>query len=126
MSGPAGQSLVATLTWPRGLESAAVSLRVHIVLVGYLLVILVKHAVTAQEYSWRTYHLWLGRGISRPVVTCRKMCGCVDCNLAWSLITAVIVSSLVTGILTLVVKGSTALSAGQLWAFFLEYSHHFL
>ena len=35
---------------------------------GGLLVIVLIGAVTAQEYTWRTMHLWLSRGIPRPVL----------------------------------------------------------
>ena len=103
VSGPAGQSLIATFTWPSGLESVSTFAGAHS-LGGLLLVILVS-AVTAQEYSWRTYHLWLGRGVSRLTLLAAK---CVAALFATLLVvvTAVVVGSIVTGILTLVIKGS--------------------
>jgi hypothetical protein len=35
---------------------------------GVLLTIIVVGVVTAREHSWRTWQLWLGRGISRPAL----------------------------------------------------------
>lgn len=103
VSGPSGQTLIATFTWPSGLENVSTFAGAHS-LGGLLLVILVS-AVTAQEYSWRTYHLWLGRGVSRLTLLAAK---CVAALFAILLVvvTAVVVGSIVTGILTLVIKGS--------------------
>jgi ABC-type transport system involved in multi-copper enzyme maturation permease subunit len=39
---------------------------------GGLLAIVLIGAVTAQEYTWRTMHLWLSRGIPRPVLVAAK------------------------------------------------------
>ena len=39
---------------------------------GGLLAIVLIGAVTAQEYTWRTMHLWLSRGIPRPVLIAAK------------------------------------------------------
>jgi ABC-type transport system involved in multi-copper enzyme maturation permease subunit len=103
VSGPAGQSLIATFTWPRGLESVSQFAGAHSL--GGLLLVILLSAVTAQEYSWRTYHLWLGRGVSRLTLLAAK---CVVALIATLLVvvTAVIVGSITTGILTLVIKGS--------------------
>ncbi len=97
------QQLAASFTWPNGLENAGQFADAH-TLGGLLLIILVS-MVTAQEYSWRTYHLWLGRGVSRTILLGAK---CLAALIATFLVvvTAVIVTSLVTGILTLLVKGS--------------------
>jgi ABC-type transport system involved in multi-copper enzyme maturation permease subunit len=40
---------------------------------GVLLTIVVVGVVTAREYSWRTWQLWLGRGISRPALVAAKL-----------------------------------------------------
>jgi ABC-type transport system involved in multi-copper enzyme maturation permease subunit len=103
MPSAAAQQITASFTWPNGLENAAQFASAHS-LGGILLIILVS-MVTAQEYSWRTYHLWLGRGVSRPVLLGAK---CVAALIATFLVevTAIIVTGLVTGILTLVIKGS--------------------
>jgi ABC-type transport system involved in multi-copper enzyme maturation permease subunit len=103
VSGPAGRQLIGTFTWPSGLESVSQFAGAHSL--GGLLLVILLSVLTAQEYSWRTYHLWLGRGVSRLVLLGAK---CVAALIATLLVvvTAVIVGSLVTGILTLVIKGS--------------------
>lgn len=35
---------------------------------GGLLIIVLIGTITAQEYTWRTMHLWLSRGVRRPVL----------------------------------------------------------
>jgi ABC-type transport system involved in multi-copper enzyme maturation permease subunit len=40
---------------------------------GGLLAIVLIGAITAQEYTWRTMHLWLSRGIPRPVLMGAKI-----------------------------------------------------
>ncbi len=54
------------VTWPVALEFA-----IHFVgrtgLGGLLLIVFVA-AATAQEYTWRTLHLWLSRGTPRPLL----------------------------------------------------------
>ncbi|MBV9710908.1 MAG: ABC transporter permease subunit [Ktedonobacteraceae bacterium] len=99
----AGRQLTTLFTWPTGLENAAQFADAHIL--GGLLLIILLSMLTAQEYSWRTYHLWLGRGISRSSLLGAK---CLVALIATFLVvlTSVIVSSAVTGVLTLVVKGS--------------------
>ncbi len=54
------------MTWPEALKTT-LSLVSGNSLGGLLLVILVG-AVTAQEYTWRTLHLWLSHGIPRPAL----------------------------------------------------------
>ena len=40
---------------------------------GALFLIILVGAVTAQEYTWRTIHLWLTRGVSRPLLAIAKL-----------------------------------------------------
>ena len=40
---------------------------------GPLFLIILVGAVTAQEYTWRTLHISLSRGISRPVLVMAKL-----------------------------------------------------
>ncbi len=40
--------------------------------IGGLLAIVLIGAVTAQEYTWRTMHLWLSRGVRRPILMVAK------------------------------------------------------
>src|SRR5690606_11908640 len=50
-----------SLTWPEGIISS-LQLASGNVIGGLLLIVLVG-TVTAQEYNWRTMHLWLSRGV---------------------------------------------------------------
>lgn len=59
----------AFLTWPMSFSF----LQVAILAIGPYLVIVLAGAVTAQEYSWRSFQLWLSRGIGRPIVLPAKM-----------------------------------------------------
>jgi ABC-type transport system involved in multi-copper enzyme maturation permease subunit len=40
---------------------------------GVLLTMIVVGVVTAREYSWRTWQLWLGHGVSRPAIVAAKL-----------------------------------------------------
>lgn len=63
--------LLETLTWPEAWNNI-------IRLAGWdgfgpLFLIILVGAVTAQEYTWRTLHISLSRGISRPVLVIAKL-----------------------------------------------------
>ncbi|MGB7096674.1 MAG: ABC transporter permease subunit [Anaerolineales bacterium] len=63
--------LLKTITWPDAWVNV---LR----LIGWdgfgpLFLIVLVGAATAQEYTWRTLHLWLSRGVSRPVLAIAKL-----------------------------------------------------
>jgi ABC-type transport system involved in multi-copper enzyme maturation permease subunit len=66
----ASEQIKATLVWPGALMQA-LSLAAGNGLGGLLLIILVG-AMTAQEYTWRTMHLWLGRGVPRLALVTAK------------------------------------------------------
>ena len=103
-------------TWPNGLENASQFADAHTL--GGLLLIILLSMITAQEYSWRTYHLWLARGITRFAILGAK---CLAALIATLLIvlTSVLVSALVTGILTLLVKGTLPLQQINVTRFLL-------
>jgi ABC-type transport system involved in multi-copper enzyme maturation permease subunit len=63
---PASNVLAAAVTWPNGLVNAAQFANAH-ALGGILLIVLVG-VITSREYTWRTFHLWLSRGVSRIVL----------------------------------------------------------
>jgi ABC-type transport system involved in multi-copper enzyme maturation permease subunit len=39
----------------------------HILQMGWLVVFVIVGSVVAQEYTWRSLHLWLGHGVPRPL-----------------------------------------------------------
>jgi ABC-type transport system involved in multi-copper enzyme maturation permease subunit len=63
-------SLAGAITWP----GALVNILSYIggSAFGGLFFVILVGAVTAQEYTWRTLHLWLSRGVSRPVLVLSK------------------------------------------------------
>jgi ABC-type transport system involved in multi-copper enzyme maturation permease subunit len=71
---------------------------------GLLLVVLVG-AITAQEYGWRTMHLWLSRGVSRPMLMGAKLLNVLLAALLIVLVTA-LTGGIVTGLLNLIEFGS--------------------
>jgi ABC-type transport system involved in multi-copper enzyme maturation permease subunit len=63
--------LLEMITWPNALFNV-------MMLSGWdgfgaLFLIILVGAVTAQEYTWRTLHLWLSRGVSRPLLAIAKL-----------------------------------------------------
>src|SRR3989304_6247614 len=66
MQGEARQEVMNIITWP-GAIANALSFGGGNSLGGLLVIVLIG-AATAQEYTWRTMHLWLSRGIPRPVL----------------------------------------------------------
>ena len=84
--------LLETLTWPEAWNNV-------IRLAGWdgfgpLFLIILVGAVTAQEYTWRTFHISLSRGISRPVLVMAKL-------------TALLIAGLLIVSTVLVVGGTT-------------------
>lgn len=110
-SATAKASLEPTLEWPRAAINAVSFSEVH-ALGGILLVIMIA-VVTAREYSWRTFHLWLSRGVSRLALMGAKSVVIVLLSLVLVL-TSLVVGLLVTGIITLLLNGSLQLSSDNL------------
>lgn len=64
---------LAAYTWPGALATGLGFVTGNAL--GGLLIVPFAAAATAQEYSWRTFHLWLGRGVPRPVLLSAKFTG---------------------------------------------------
>jgi ABC-type transport system involved in multi-copper enzyme maturation permease subunit len=106
-SGAAQAVLHQMLEWPHSAINAVNFSEVH-ELGGILLVIIIA-VVTAREYSWRTFHLWLSRGVSRLSLMAAKSIVIIALTLALVL-TSLIIGLIVTGLLTLLLHGSLQLS----------------
>ncbi len=63
-------SIKGGITWPGALVN--VLMYVGGGAFGGLFFVILVGAVTAQEYTWRTLHLWLSRGVSRPLLLVAK------------------------------------------------------
>jgi ABC-type transport system involved in multi-copper enzyme maturation permease subunit len=66
----ARQEMASLITWPGALLNS-LSFGGGTSLGGLLAMVLIG-AATAQEYTWRTMHLWLSRGVPRPVLMAAK------------------------------------------------------
>ena len=76
--------------------------------IGGLLLIILTGAVTAQEYSWRTLHLWLSRGVPRPVLLGARFAGLLLPALLITL-TPLLVGGLLSAFFTLQLDGALPL-----------------
>jgi len=65
ITGPEAESM---LTWPGGLLVGFTA----VYGIGTFLVIVLAGAGTAQEYGWRSFQLWLSRGVPRPLLMLAK------------------------------------------------------
>lgn len=72
---------------------------------GPLLIIIFIGAATAQEYTWRTFHLWLSRGTSRSLLLTAKFTALLVPILT-IILTALIAGGILTAIFSLLVNGS--------------------
>ncbi len=78
-------------TWPWSL----VGVFGQVYQIGWLVVFVVVGSVVAQEYTWRSLHLWVSQGISRPLLLAGKFA-----VLIFVLLFVVIVPLLVNGVLS--------------------------
>jgi ABC-type transport system involved in multi-copper enzyme maturation permease subunit len=117
LSSEARQEVLDIITWPGALLNA-LSFGQGNSLGGILLVVLVG-AVTAQEYTWRTMHLWLSRGIPRFTVMGAKFVATVV-PIVLIVLTTLIIGGGLSAIFTLHLDKT--LHAGQinLWQLLLS------
>lgn len=94
------------MTWPAGLLTTLNFVSGNGL--GGLLVIVLVGALTAQEYTWRTLHLWLSRGVSRATLLSAKFTALLLPVLLITL-TPVIVGGAVTALFSLGFNGSLSL-----------------
>jgi ABC-type transport system involved in multi-copper enzyme maturation permease subunit len=73
--------------------------------IGGLLFVVLVGAITAQEYNWRTLHLWLCRGIPRPLLGAAKFSALLLPAL-WIVLAALVTGGAITGIISTQVDGS--------------------
>ena len=100
-------ALAASMGWPNGAYEFS-TIAGGNSLGGYLGIILVA-ATIGQEYTWRTLHLWLSRGVGRPRLLLAKFV-----SILWPLLLLVLASlaaALVGSALVTVVGGGTVVLA---------------
>lgn len=96
-------AIKASLSWPQGLQQALGMVAGNGL--GGLLVIILVGAVTAQEYTWRTLHLMVSRGVPRTTLLSAKFAATLMPALLIVLV-ALFSGGLVTGLLSLNLNGS--------------------
>jgi hypothetical protein len=101
------QSVLHQILWPQALMSSTQKGSL-----GNFLLVIAIAVLTAQEYTWRTFHLWLSRGVSRLSLMATKSILIIALTVL-TVLTASVVGTIVTGILTLVLKGSLPLAQIQ-------------
>lgn len=113
-----GSVLASSLSWPAGLVQSPQFAAPH-ALGGILLTIIVA-VITAREYSWRTFHLWLSRGVPRLVLIEAK-CIINVLLVVTMVVTSMLVSGILTAILTILLHGSLAIDAEHAKALVLNF-----
>ncbi len=103
MPAEARAQLIQAITWPASLVNA-LNYTSGNSLGGLLLIILVG-AVTAQEYTWRTMHLWLSHGIHRTVLLGAKFIALLLPAML-IVLTALVISGIVSAYISLEINQS--------------------
>ena len=98
------QLVVHQILWPQALASS-----IQMGSLENILLIVAIAVLTAQEYTWRTFHLWLSRGVSRMSLMIAKSMLIVALT-SLTVVATLVVGTIVTGILTLILTGSLPFS----------------
>ncbi len=98
------QLVVHQILWPQALASS-----IQMGSLENILLIVAIAVLTAQEYTWRTLHLWLSRGVSRISLMVAKSMLIIALT-SLTVLAALVVGTIITGILTLLLKGSLPFS----------------
>jgi ABC-2 family transporter protein len=109
------QLLLQQIVWPQALANG-----IQLGSLGNILLIIAIAVVTAQEYTWRTFHLWLSRGVSRMSLMAAKS-SIILALTVLIVLTASIVGAIVTGILTLTLQGTLPFSHINIQTLFLSF-----
>ena len=97
------------VTWPGALVFA-----LHFVVGTKLLLIAFVGAVTAQEYTWRTFPLWLSRGTPRPLLLAAKFTALLIPIFAF-IVVALLSGAVVSAILSMQIHGTLHLDQVNFW-----------
>jgi ABC-type transport system involved in multi-copper enzyme maturation permease subunit len=117
ITGEARQEVLDIITWP-GAFLNALAFGQGNSLGGILLVVLVG-AVTAQEYTWRTMHLWLSRGIPRFTVMGAKFVAMLVPIMLFVL-TPMVIGGGISAIFTLQIDKTLPFGQINFWQLFLS------
>jgi ABC-type transport system involved in multi-copper enzyme maturation permease subunit len=90
-------NLLQMITWPRALVNVLTLVGGNAF--GGLLFVILVGAVTSQEYNWRTLHLWLSRGVPRPILRTAKFAAFIAPALL-IVLTALVAGGVITAIIS--------------------------
>lgn len=99
-------SMVAMITWPGALEHILTIVRGNAF--GGLFFVILVGTVTAQEYTWRTLHLWLSRGVPRFLLVVAKFSALLLPALSFTLV-ALFVGGTISAALSSHIQSSASL-----------------
>lgn len=102
------------ITWP-----GALAFSIRFAAGSKLLLIIFVGAVTASEYAWRTYQLWLSRGVPRSLLLLSKFISCFLPTL-FVVIGTLVAGGLITAIFSLHINGSLYLEQVNVWRLGLD------
>lgn len=105
------------VSWPGSLQFALSS--VSGTNLGVLLMIVFVGAVTAQEYTWHTYRLWLSRGVPRPLLLATKFIATLLPMLVIILV-ALLSGGFISALFSIQINGSLQLNQLNLWQLVLS------
>ncbi len=106
------QAILMIITWPSALINS-LSFGGGNSLGGLLAIVLVGTA-TAQEYTWRTMHLWLSRGLPRPMLMGAKFVALLV-PIGLFVVTPLVIGGGLTAIFTLQIDKSLPFGQIHLW-----------
>ncbi len=109
--GEGSDSLKLILLWPNGL---LMGMSTASGIVGQLLITVLVAGLTAQEYAWRTTHLWLSHGMPRSTLLAAKFAVSAVLT-ALLIVVALIAGGLCSAVITRLMHGSIGLDQVK-WA----------
>ena len=90
-------NVLQTITWPGALVNVLTMIGGNAF--GGLFFVILVGAVTSQEYSWRTLHLWLSRGVPRPTLRLANFAALITPALL-IVLTALVAGGVITAIIS--------------------------
>ncbi len=100
------EELKRSLTWPNALLNALEFAGGNVL--GGLMLVIFAASVTAQEYSWRTFQLWLSRGVHRQGLLVAKFTSLIIAAVA-IVLAALLAGMLISIVISLILDGGVAL-----------------
>jgi ABC-type transport system involved in multi-copper enzyme maturation permease subunit len=104
-------SIKGAITWPGSLVNILTYIGGSAF--GGLFFVILVGAVTAQEYTWRTLHMWLSRGVPRPLLVVAKFTALLLPALLFVL-TAIFIGGSITALISMDINNALHLDQANL------------